>query len=78
MKTHGEMSLEKYRFFPIVAWLIFIGFALFVYNITIELRDVSNALSSSSISYTEISNQIERNSERLDALEAANAASVAE
>lgn len=31
-----KRALESYRFFPYLAWALVIGFALFVYQLTIE------------------------------------------
>lgn len=48
MYTTGERSLEKYKIFPIIAWTTFIGFAIFVYGITLQLREVSENLEQTS------------------------------
>ncbi len=34
-------SLEKHKAFPFIAWIIFIGFAVFVFYITISLQSTS-------------------------------------
>ncbi|MCA9354544.1 MAG: hypothetical protein KC877_03440 [Candidatus Kaiserbacteria bacterium] len=45
MKTNGnDKALESYKIFPYVAWLVTIGFAIFVYNITVELQTVTRDL----------------------------------
>lgn len=45
MKTNGnDKTLEAYKFFPYLAWALTIGFALFVYNIAIELQTVADDL----------------------------------
>lgn len=45
MKTNGnDKTLESYKIFPYVAWALTLGFALFVYNITMELRTVADNL----------------------------------
>ncbi|MCA9361480.1 hypothetical protein KC845_02900 [Candidatus Kaiserbacteria bacterium] len=44
MKTHGEMTLEKYRLFPYIAWLLIIGFALFTINLVTELKETAEEL----------------------------------
>ncbi len=62
-----NFTLEKYRVFPYVAWAIFIGFALFVGTLAIQLYSVTNELANNSSRLTEISND---NSARLDLLEA--------
>jgi hypothetical protein len=31
-----KRALESYRFFPYLAWTLVIGFALFVYQLTVE------------------------------------------
>ena len=40
----GKRSLEGLKVFPYVAWVLIAGFALFVYNITIELEAVTSDL----------------------------------
>ena len=45
MKTNeNDKALESYKIFPYVAWLVTIGFAIFVYNITVELQTVTRDL----------------------------------
>jgi len=45
MKTNGnDKALESYKIFPIIAWVLVIGFALFVYNIAMELNQVAERL----------------------------------
>jgi len=45
MKTNGnDKALEAYKIFPYVAWALTFGFALFVYNITMELKTVAENL----------------------------------
>lgn len=45
MKTNGnDKALEAYKIFPYVAWTVTILFAVFVYNITIELKAVTDDL----------------------------------
>lgn len=45
MKTNGnDKTLESYHFFPYVAWGVTLLFALFVYNITMELKAVTDDL----------------------------------
>lgn len=34
----GDRSLEQYRVFPYIAWVMTIGFAVFVLHLTLELR----------------------------------------
>lgn len=34
----SKQSLEKYRIFPYVAWILVVGFALFVYTIVMHLQ----------------------------------------
>ena len=43
-KQTGKRSLEAYKIFPYIAWGLTVVFALFVYNITRELQDVTNQL----------------------------------
>ena len=45
MKTIGtDRTLESFRIFPYVAWGITVLFAVFVYNITLELKAVTDDL----------------------------------
>lgn len=45
METNGnDKSLEAYKIFPYVAWGLTLLFALFVYNITMELKAVTDNL----------------------------------
>jgi len=45
MKTNGnDKALEAYKIFQYVAWALTFGFALFVYNITMELKTVAENL----------------------------------
>lgn len=62
-----NFTLEKYKVFPYVAWAIFIGFAIFVGALAMELYSITNELADNSSRLTEISND---NSARLDLLEA--------
>jgi Tfp pilus assembly protein PilN len=40
----SDKTLESYRFFPYVAWIITISFALFVYNLTMEVKAQTDEL----------------------------------
>lgn len=45
MKTNGnDKTLESHKIFPYIAWVVTIGFSIFVYNITQELVDVTRDL----------------------------------
>ena len=44
----GERTLEKYKAFPYIAWTLVIGFAIFVYNLTMNLSEVAENLAISS------------------------------
>ena len=45
MKTNGnDKALEGYKIFPYVAWALTVIFAIFVYNITMELKAVTEDL----------------------------------
>lgn len=37
-------TLERHRYFPIIAWALVIGFAYFVFTLTIELRATAHDL----------------------------------
>ncbi|MCA9362907.1 hypothetical protein KC851_01150 [Candidatus Kaiserbacteria bacterium] len=42
MNTNGNnRSLESYKIFPYLAWVVTIGFSFFVYNITLDLKAVT-------------------------------------
>lgn len=40
----SKHSLERHRFFPIIAWTVVLGFSLFVYTIVQDLRETSREL----------------------------------
>ncbi len=45
MKTNGnDKALESYKIFPILAWIVIISFALFVYDLATKLQTVANRL----------------------------------
>lgn len=45
MKTNGnDKSLESHKIFPILAWVVTLSFAVFVYNITVELSGIVSDL----------------------------------
>jgi hypothetical protein len=45
MKIHGnDRTLESFKIFPYVAWAITVGFSIFVYNIALELKTVTEDL----------------------------------
>lgn len=69
--TTGERTLEKYKAFPYVAWVLFIGFAIFVYTLVIELQETAESLATSSATYQDIGEKVLSNEERIEALEAA-------
>lgn len=71
LHTTGERTLEKYRFFPYVAWAVFIGFALFVYSLVLELQATAESLVTTSASYETIDERLQDNEERIRALEEA-------
>ena len=43
-KTSNKRSLEGYKIFPYIAWLLIIGFAVFAYNLTNEVGEVTHKL----------------------------------
>lgn len=43
-KNGNKQMLESYKIFPFIAWGLTFGFALFVYNITVELREITSDL----------------------------------
>jgi len=40
----SKYSLEKHKFFPIVAWALIIGFSAFVFSIISDLKKASSSL----------------------------------
>lgn len=52
-------SLESHKFFPYIAWIVVIGFALFTYTLTTRLNQ----------EITQISSDVERLEQRLDAMD---------
>lgn len=46
MKSSGKRSLEGYKIFPYIAWILIGGFALFVYNLTNEISEATERLQS--------------------------------
>jgi hypothetical protein len=45
MKTNGnDKALESYKIFPVIAWTVTIGFAVFVYTIAMDLKDTAAKL----------------------------------
>ena len=49
MKTNGnDKALEAYKIFPFVAWGLTVVFAFFVYNITMELKAITESLEAQS------------------------------
>ena len=47
MKTNGnDKTLEAYKIFPYVAWGLTVVFSFFVYNITMDLKTVTENLQS--------------------------------
>ena len=42
--TGNTRNLESFRAFPYIAWALVIGFAVFVYNITVHLQAAANEL----------------------------------
>lgn len=61
-----NFTLEQYKAFPYVAWTLFIGFALFVGNLAMELYTITGELAESNVRIEQISNE---NATRLDAVE---------
>jgi hypothetical protein len=69
LHTTGERTLEKYKFFPYIAWALCIGFALFVYNLVLDLQATTMALTTTTTSYESLDKQVQSNEERIKALE---------
>lgn len=71
LHSTGERTLEKYAIFPYIAWAIFIGFAIFVYSLVMELQATAESLATTSATYQDIGNRVQSNEERIKALEEA-------
>ena len=41
---NNKRTLESFKIFPYLAWTLVAGFSVFVYNITVELRQVADDL----------------------------------
>ena len=61
-----QFTLEKYKAFPYVAWTLFIGFAAFVGNLSLELYAVTSELAEASQELQQVTLE---NSARLDTME---------
>jgi hypothetical protein len=71
LHTTGERTLEKYTVFPYVAWVVFIGFSIFVYSLVLELQATAESLATSSATYENIGEKVQSNEDRIEKLEAA-------
>jgi cell division protein FtsN len=47
--SKNSKSLESFKFFPFIAWTLVIGFALFVYHITVTLQGEITNIQANSI-----------------------------
>ena len=52
-------SLESHKAFPAVAWVTFIGFAIFVFYLTIELQATAENLSLQTVANVEALGDVE-------------------
>lgn len=48
MNTKSDRTLESLKFFPVLAWALFLLFAAFVYTLTYQLKQVTVAITSNS------------------------------
>lgn len=62
----SNFTLEKHKFFPLIAWTLSIGFALFVGNLSLQLYGVTSELANRNAHLEEA---VQENSTRLDSLE---------
>lgn len=62
-----HFTLERFKYFKYVAWLIFIGFAFFVGTIAMELREVTAVVDAKN---SVLESEISKNTNRIDELEA--------
>jgi len=53
-------ALENHRFFPVIAWLLVIGFAIFTYLLTIQLQKELSTISSGVERLEQRLNEIEK------------------
>lgn len=44
-------KLENYKYFGIIAWIICIGFAAFVYSLVLELKEAAESLQKASVNF---------------------------
>lgn len=48
MKTGSERSIEGLKFFPLIAWSVFVLFAAFVYLLANELQQTATTIEAAS------------------------------
>lgn len=66
MRTHGEMTLEKHKLFPYIAWALIILFALFTIKLALDLQTSTNRISTRT---EQLEMLVDDNSSRLNKLE---------
>ncbi len=57
MELKNKNALEASKFFPYIAWTMTFLFALFVYNITSELKNVTESLQEQTNILQEVANK---------------------
>ena len=62
----AHKKLEQYKWFPVVAWTLAIGFAAFVSSLALELRNTADGLRETSISLEQRMQYLERKDEEND------------
>ncbi|MCD5381054.1 MAG: hypothetical protein LR008_00580 [Candidatus Pacebacteria bacterium] len=67
MKTNGnDKTLESYKVFPIIAWVTTFLFAVFVYNITSDLKEITQELQQQT---TQLQEQLNRPVDQIENFE---------
>ncbi|MDO8260276.1 MAG: hypothetical protein Q7T50_02115 [Candidatus Magasanikbacteria bacterium] len=44
-------KLENYKYFGVIAWILCIGFAIFVYSLVLELKEAALNLQNTSVDF---------------------------
>ncbi len=44
-------KLENYKYFGIIAWILCIGFAIFVYSLVLELKEAAENIQTTSVDF---------------------------
>ena len=44
-------KLENYKYFGVIAWILCIGFAIFVYSLVLELKEAAENIQTTSLDF---------------------------